>query len=64
MFSDSECLVDATRAAGVDAALDVAPGMFHVYQAVGDAPEVIDATDRAGSFLRDATLARERTQGG
>jgi epsilon-lactone hydrolase len=58
LFSDSERLVEAAQAAGVDATLDVAPGMFHVYQAVGDAPEAIDATDRAGAFLRDATLTR------
>ena len=63
-FSDPERLVDAARAAGVDAALDVAPGMFHAYQAAGDAPEAIGATDRAGAFLRDATLARERTHDG
>jgi epsilon-lactone hydrolase len=59
LFSDSERLVAAARAAGLDAALDVGHGMFHVYQSIADAPEAVDATDRAGGFLRGAVLARD-----
>jgi monoterpene epsilon-lactone hydrolase len=52
LFSDAERLVQAARAAGVDATLDVGEGLFHVYQAVADAPEAVLATDRLGAFVR------------
>jgi monoterpene epsilon-lactone hydrolase len=52
LFSDAERLVDAARAAGVDATLDVGDGMLHDYQAIADAPEAVAATDRGAAFLR------------
>jgi len=54
LYSDAERLVDAARAAGVDATLDVGEGMLHDYQAVADAPEAVAATDRGAAFLRGA----------
>ncbi|MGC5167827.1 alpha/beta hydrolase [Luteimicrobium sp. DT211] len=54
LYSDAERLVDAARAAGVDATLEVGEGMLHDYQAIADAPEAVAATDRAGAFLRRA----------
>ncbi|HWK92840.1 MAG TPA: alpha/beta hydrolase [Luteimicrobium sp.] len=54
LYSDAERLVDAARAAGVDATLDVGDGMLHDYQAIADAPEAVAATDRGGAFLRAA----------
>jgi epsilon-lactone hydrolase len=54
LFSDAERFVDAAKAAGVDATLDVGEGLPHVYQSVADAPEAREATARAGAFLRRA----------
>jgi monoterpene epsilon-lactone hydrolase len=54
LYSDAERLVEAARAAGVEATLDVGDGMLHDYQAVADAPEAVAATDRGGAFLRRA----------
>ncbi len=54
LYSDAERLVDAARAAGVDATLDVGEGLLHDYQAIADAPEAVAATDRGAAFLRAA----------
>ena len=54
LYSDAERLVDAARAAGVDATLDVGVGLLHDYQAIADAPEAVAATDRGAAFLRAA----------
>lgn len=51
LFDDAIRLVDAARAAGVEVELDVEEGLFHVFQAVPDAPEAIAATDRIAAFL-------------
>jgi monoterpene epsilon-lactone hydrolase len=53
LLSDSTRLADRAREAGVDVTLDLAEGMWHVYQ--GFAPVVPEATDalvRAAVFMR------------
>ncbi len=52
LFSDSERLVEAAAKAGVDATLEVGEELPHVYQTIADAPEAVEATARAGTFLR------------
>jgi acetyl esterase/lipase len=52
LFSDSEELVKAASAAGVEVTFQIGEGLPHVYQSVADAPEAIAATAQLGEFLR------------
>jgi acetyl esterase/lipase len=53
LLSDSTRLADRARAAGVDVTLDLAPGMWHVYQSfVRLVPEAREALTRAAVFMR------------
>ncbi len=54
LLSDSVRLVERARAAGVDARLDVWPGMWHVFQAYAVIlPEAKHAVAEIGSFVRE-----------
>ncbi|SDZ31627.1 alpha/beta hydrolase fold domain-containing protein [Herbiconiux ginsengi] len=53
LLSDSERLAEAATAAGVEVRLEVGEGLPHVYPLMLGTPEAAEATDRAGSFLRD-----------
>ena len=56
LLSDSTRLVEAARAAGVTADLDVAPGMWHVFQAfAGLMPEATNALRETAAFIRAKT---------
>ncbi|MGB0113951.1 MAG: alpha/beta hydrolase fold domain-containing protein [Ilumatobacteraceae bacterium] len=58
LLSDSTRLADAARDAGVDVTLDLADGMWHVYQAFARfMPEADDALIRAAVFIRGLTPA-------
>jgi epsilon-lactone hydrolase len=59
MFSDAQRLAEAAVAAGVETVFEVGEGLPHGYQIIADAPEAIEATNRAGAFLRH-TLDRSR----
>lgn len=53
LLSDSTRLAARARAAGVDVTLDLAPGMWHVYQSfVRFVPEAHEALTRAAVFIR------------
>jgi epsilon-lactone hydrolase len=53
LLSDSTRLADRARDAGVDVTLDLAEGMWHVYQAFAPlVPEATDALVRAAVFMR------------
>jgi monoterpene epsilon-lactone hydrolase len=52
LLSDSERLVAAASAAGVDVTLEVGEGLPHVYQLLRGTPEAAEATERIGKFLR------------
>lgn len=53
LVSDSEQMVDALRAAGVEAELDVVPEMQHMYQfEAGVMPEATASYARAAAFVR------------
>jgi monoterpene epsilon-lactone hydrolase len=51
LLDDSRQLVERARAAGVDATLEVWPGMWHIFQTLGTFPESRQATQRLGRFL-------------
>jgi epsilon-lactone hydrolase len=55
LLSDSEELAASAAAAGVDVTVQLCEGAPHVYQAMPDTPEAVEATDQAGAFLRDKT---------
>ena len=56
LLSDSTRLVQAARAAGVLVDFDVAPGMWHVFQAfAGMMPEATTALIEAAAFIRAKT---------
>ncbi len=56
LLSDSTRLADRARQAGVDATLDLAEGMWHVYQMFAPVvPEATDALVRAAVFMRSRT---------
>jgi len=58
LLSDSTRLADRAREAGVDVTLDLAEGMWHVYQAfAGVVPEATDALVRAAVFMRSRVPA-------
>jgi len=53
LLSDSTRLAEKARAAGVDVTLDLAEGMWHVYQGFARyVPEATDALVRAAVFIR------------
>ncbi|MBV9446531.1 MAG: alpha/beta hydrolase fold domain-containing protein [Streptosporangiaceae bacterium] len=53
LLDDSRRLDEYARKAGVDARLDVFPGMLHTFQmAAGRAPEADDAIRRMASWVR------------
>ena len=52
LLDDSRRLVERARAAGVDANLEVWPGMWHVFQMNAAVPEARQAQQRLGRFLR------------
>ena len=56
LLSDSTRLAERARAAGVMVDLDIAPGMWHVYQAfAGMMPEATTALTEAAAFIRAKT---------
>ncbi len=58
LLSDSTRLADRAREAGVDVTLDLADGMWHVYQSFARMmPEATDALVRAAVFMRSRTPA-------
>jgi len=58
LLSDSTRLADRARDAGVDVTLDLAEGMWHVYQLFAPVvPEATDALVRAAVFMRARTPA-------
>jgi epsilon-lactone hydrolase len=60
LLSDSTRLADRARAAGVDVTLDLADGMWHVYQSFARyMPEADEALMRAAVFIRSRTPAPE-----
>ena len=61
LLSDSTRLVDRAKAGGVEAELDVADGMWHVYQALAPVlPEARTALDRAATFINARTASNTR----
>ncbi len=48
LLSDSEELATSAAAAGVDVTTAIREGVPHVYQAMADTPEAVEATDQAG----------------
>jgi monoterpene epsilon-lactone hydrolase len=53
LLSDSLTLAERAKKAGVEVELDIAPGMWHVWQAwVGQVPEAGLAIGRVGRFIR------------
>ena len=58
LLDDSVRLADRADAAGVDVTLDLADGMWHVYQAFAPfIPEATDALVRAAVFIRTKSPA-------
>jgi len=58
LLSDSTRLAERARAADVEVSLDLAEGMWHVYQMfAGPIPEATDALVRAAVFMRSQTPA-------
>jgi acetyl esterase/lipase len=56
LLSDSTMLADRAEAAGVEVDLDVAEGMWHVYQFLAPMlPESRTALDRAAAFILGRT---------
>jgi acetyl esterase/lipase len=63
LLSDSTRLADRARAAGVDVTLDLAAGMWHVYQSFARlVPEATEALLRGAVFMRSRTPALAGTQ--
>ncbi len=52
LLDDSTRVAAAARAAGVSVQLEIEDGAFHVWQAIPDLPESIDALKRIGAFVR------------
>jgi acetyl esterase/lipase len=58
LLSDSTRLAEQAREVGVDVTLDLAEGMWHVYQAfAGVVPEATEALVRAAVFMRSRVPA-------
>lgn len=58
LLDDARRLVERARAAGVDATLEVWPGMWHVFALQGMYPESRQAMQRLGAFLSHHLAAR------
>jgi acetyl esterase/lipase len=52
LLDDARRLVERARAAGVDATLEVWPGLWHIFATQGTFPESRQAMQRLGRFLR------------
>jgi acetyl esterase/lipase len=52
LLDDARRLVERARAAGVDATLEVWPGLWHIFATQGTFPESREAMQRLGRFLR------------
>lgn len=51
LLDDARRLVERARAAGVDATLEVWPGLWHIFATQGTFPESRQAMQRLGRFL-------------
>jgi monoterpene epsilon-lactone hydrolase len=59
LLSDSVCLAEHARQAGVDTTLEVWDGMWHVWQAYASyVPEAQQAIDRVGAFINQHLTSR------
>ena len=61
LLDDARRLVERAQAAGVDATLEVWPGLWHVFPLQGTFPESRQAMRRVGSFLGHHLAARAAT---
>ena len=52
LLDDARRLVERAEAAGVDATLEVWPGLWHIFALQGTYPESRQAMQRLGRFLR------------
>jgi len=52
LLDDAQRLVERARAVGVDATVEVWPGMWHIFQTQGTFPESRQALQRLGHYLR------------
>jgi epsilon-lactone hydrolase len=57
LLDDAMRLVERARAAGVEATLEVWPGLWHIFQTQGTFPESRQAQQRLGLFLRQHLAA-------
>ena len=65
LLSDSTRLAEKARAAGVEVTLDLAEGMWHVYQGFARfVPEATDALHRAAVFIRSRIPALDQSDVG
>ncbi|MBV9892629.1 MAG: alpha/beta hydrolase, partial [Chloroflexi bacterium] len=62
LLDDARRLVELARAAGVDATLEVWPGLWHIFAAQGTFPESRQAMQRLGDFLAHHLAAIPSTQ--
>jgi acetyl esterase/lipase len=53
IYDDSRRLVEAARAAGVDATLEPWEDMFHLWHGFPELPQAAAATVRIGAFVRE-----------
>jgi monoterpene epsilon-lactone hydrolase len=60
LLDDSTRVAEKARAAGVKVTLEIEEGAYHVWQAMPDLPESVDALGRIGVFVRAYTHAAER----
>jgi acetyl esterase/lipase len=58
LLDDARRLVERAQAAGVDATLEVWPGLWHIFALQGTFPESRQAMQRLGSFLAHRLAAR------
>ncbi|MDQ6673940.1 MAG: alpha/beta hydrolase [Chloroflexota bacterium] len=58
LLDDARRLVERAQAAGVDATLEVWPGLWHIFATQGTFPESRQAMQRLGSFLGHRLAAR------
>ena len=59
LLDDARRLVERARASGVDATLDLWPGLWHIFASQGTFPESRQAMHRLGDFLRRHLAAQE-----
>lgn len=58
LLDDARRLVARARAAGVDATLEVWPGLWHIFSSQGTFPGSRQAMQRLGHFLRRHVAAQ------